>query len=70
MWVMAERKGIMLHRRVWGAMNAGKKGVKMILVTNRVYCRCMKSGKQPEEGQKIEATKEETTAVWLDWATT
>jgi hypothetical protein len=48
-------------------MNAGKKGVKMILVTDGVYGRYMKSGKQPGEGQKIEATKEEATAGARRW---
>jgi hypothetical protein len=52
----------MLHRRVWGTVNAGEKSVKMVLVTDGVYCRCMKSGKQPEDGLKMEATKEETKA--------
>ena len=39
----------------------------MILVTDWVYSRCMESGKQPGEGQKIEATKEEATAEARRW---
>jgi hypothetical protein len=30
-WVVVERNGIMLHRRVWGTVNAGKKSAKMVL---------------------------------------
>jgi hypothetical protein len=58
-WVVVKRNGVMLHRRAWGTVTAGKKGVKMVLVADGVYCRCMKSGKQPGEGLKMEATKEE-----------
>jgi hypothetical protein len=39
----------------------------MILVTDWVYSRCMESGKQPGEGQTIEATKEEVTAEARRW---
>jgi hypothetical protein len=66
-WVMVERNGIMLHRRVWGAANAGKEGIKMVLVTDGVYCRCTKSGKQPGEGHTMEATKEEAKAGARRW---
>jgi hypothetical protein len=35
-WVIIERDGAMLHRRVWGKENAGTKNVKVVLVTDGV----------------------------------
>jgi hypothetical protein len=36
-WVIIERDGTMLHRRVWGKENAGTKNVKVVFVTDGVY---------------------------------
>jgi hypothetical protein len=45
---------------VWGKENAGTKNVKVVLVTDGVYTRYMKSGEQPGRGLAIIVTTEET----------
>jgi hypothetical protein len=66
-WVIAVRDGIMLHRRVWGTENAGTKDVRVVLATDGVYTRYMKSGEQPGRGLKIIVTKEETEEGARRW---
>ena len=45
---------------MWGTENAGTKNVRVVLVTDGVYSRYMKSGEQPGGGLKMIATKKET----------
>ena len=59
-WVIIERDGTRLHRREWGKENAGTKNVKVVLVTDGVHTRYMKSGEQPGRGLTIIVTTEET----------
>jgi hypothetical protein len=66
-WVIIERDGTRLHRRVWGKENAGTKNVKVVLVTDGVYTRHMKSGEQPGRGLTIIVTTEETEEGARRW---
>jgi hypothetical protein len=65
--VIAERDGAMLHRRVWGKENAGTKNGGVVLVTDGVYTRYMKSGEQPGRGLAVIVTTEETEEGARRW---
>jgi hypothetical protein len=52
---------------VWGKENAGTKNVKVVLVTDGVYTRYMKSGEQPGRGLTIIVTTEETEEGARRW---
>jgi hypothetical protein len=57
----------MLHRRAWGKENAGTKNVKVVLVTDEVYTRYMKSGEQLGRGLTIIVTTEEAEEGARRW---